>query len=68
MRLSNFNVFTTVFAFLTFFPAVVTDSDVRLRLASEEADALARGNAMPIHQDITPSILIFHGIQLEDLQ
>ncbi|KAF8808503.1 hypothetical protein BYT27DRAFT_7255613 [Phlegmacium glaucopus] len=48
--------------------AVVTDSDVRLRLAREEADALARGNAMAIHQDISPSILIFQGIQLEDLQ
>jgi hypothetical protein len=53
----------------TLFPAVVTDSDVRLRLAREEADTLARGNAMmAIHQDISPSILIFQGIQLEDLQ
>ncbi|KAF8804990.1 hypothetical protein BYT27DRAFT_7258738, partial [Phlegmacium glaucopus] len=48
--------------------AVVTDLDVRLRLAREEADALAWGNAMAIHQDISPSILIFQGIQLEDLQ
>jgi len=65
---ASFDFFTSVFAFHTFSPAVVTDSDVRLRLAREEADALARGNTMAIHQDISPSILIFQGIQLEDLQ
>ncbi|KAJ3503382.1 hypothetical protein NLJ89_g8461 [Agrocybe chaxingu] len=34
---------------------VVTDSEVRLRLANEDKEALANGTAMAVHDDMTPS-------------
>jgi len=41
---------------------------VRLRLAHEDEEALARGNAIKVHDDITPSLLIYQGLQIESQQ
>ncbi|KAF9555789.1 hypothetical protein CPC08DRAFT_779954 [Agrocybe pediades] len=46
----------------------VSDSDVRLRLAQEESDALARGEAVTVHGDVSPSVLVSQGLHLEDQQ
>lgn len=47
---------------------MMTEHDVRLRLAEEDANALDRGETIALHDDISPSVLIFQGLQLEDLQ
>lgn len=47
---------------------VVTDTEVRLRLAEEDANDLAAGRRLSIHDDVTPSMLIYQGLELEDLQ
>ncbi|KAF8874974.1 hypothetical protein BD779DRAFT_1613491 [Infundibulicybe gibba] len=46
----------------------VSENKVRLELAEEEAVARRRDDAEFIHEDISPSNLIFQGIELEDLQ
>ena len=47
---------------------VVTDTEVRLQLAEEDANDLAIGRRLSIHDDVTPSMLIYQGLELEDLQ
>jgi hypothetical protein len=39
---------------------------VRLELAKEDADALAKGEAVPVHANVTPSLFVLQGIELED--
>jgi hypothetical protein len=39
---------------------------VRLELAKEDADALAKGEAIPVHANVTPSLFVLQGIELED--
>ncbi|KAF8191761.1 hypothetical protein BJ912DRAFT_1021968 [Pholiota molesta] len=46
----------------------VTDRDVRLRLAEEDAVRLATGQAPVLHEEVTPSLLIWQGLEIEDLQ
>lgn len=46
----------------------MSEHDVRLRLAEEDANSLSRGETLVLHDDISPSILIFQGLQLEELQ
>ncbi|KAJ3516066.1 hypothetical protein NLJ89_g1356 [Agrocybe chaxingu] len=46
----------------------VTDSEVRIRLANEDREAIAQGTALAIHDDMTPSQLVYQGLQIEDLQ
>ncbi|KAH9477994.1 hypothetical protein JR316_0010227 [Psilocybe cubensis] len=48
--------------------ATVTERDVRLKLAAEDAASLARGDAIQVHDDISPSLLIYQGLQFEELQ
>jgi hypothetical protein len=47
---------------------VVTDSQVRLRLAEEDNQQLERGERLVVHDDVTPSMLILQGLELEELQ
>jgi hypothetical protein len=46
----------------------VTQHRVRLELAEEDAVALARDDALAIHDDISPAMLITSGIDLEAQQ
>ncbi|KAH9479046.1 hypothetical protein JR316_0007621 [Psilocybe cubensis] len=48
--------------------ATVTERDVRLKLAAEDAASLARGDTVQLHDDISPSLLIYQGLQFEELQ
>ena len=48
--------------------AVVSDMEVRLRLAQEDANELAMGRWLSIHDDVSPSMLIYQGLELEDFQ
>lgn len=43
----------------------ITQHGVRLALAEEEAHDVATGNALVIHDDISPGMLISSGIDLE---
>ncbi|KAI6156579.1 hypothetical protein BKA82DRAFT_4325506 [Pisolithus tinctorius] len=46
----------------------ITQASIRLQLAKDEADALAGGSELLLHPDVTPSVLIGAGIDLEDQQ
>ncbi|KAH9482438.1 hypothetical protein JR316_0004538 [Psilocybe cubensis] len=46
----------------------VKESDVRLQLAREDSDALKRGEMTTLHEEVTPSVLISQGLQLEESQ
>ena len=46
----------------------MTDSQIRLRLAQEEAERLASGKSSTVHDEVTPSMLIWQGLEIEDLQ
>jgi hypothetical protein len=46
----------------------ISDKEVRLRLAQEDADALTAGKATMIQDGISPSVLIYQGLEIEDLQ
>ncbi|KAH9478096.1 hypothetical protein JR316_0010334 [Psilocybe cubensis] len=48
--------------------ANITESDVRLRLACKESEAVKRGDSLALHVDVSPSVLISQGLQLEELQ
>ncbi|KAH6899328.1 hypothetical protein BKA70DRAFT_1526994 [Coprinopsis sp. MPI-PUGE-AT-0042] len=53
-----------------FMPArnVLTSSTVRLRLAAEDAEAVREGKANVVYEDVTPSIFVLQGIELEESQ
>ncbi|KAI6009436.1 hypothetical protein F5J12DRAFT_905029 [Pisolithus orientalis] len=44
----------------------ITQASICLQLAKDEADALVGGSELLLHPDVTPSILIGAGIDLED--
>lgn len=46
----------------------ITDAEVRLRLARQDEDSLLRGDMIRVHDDITPSLLIHQGLQIEAQQ
>jgi hypothetical protein len=46
----------------------VSEAEVRLRLAQEDANDLADGNQHSLHEDVTPSMLIYQGLEIEELQ
>ncbi|KAF4611680.1 hypothetical protein D9613_003641 [Agrocybe pediades] len=46
----------------------VSENDVRLQLAQQDAADLAKGTSVAVHQDISPSVLVSHGLQLQELQ
>ncbi|KAH6888259.1 hypothetical protein BKA70DRAFT_1121889 [Coprinopsis sp. MPI-PUGE-AT-0042] len=47
---------------------ILTQNAVRLRLADEDANAIKDGSLIQAHADVTPSIFIRQGIELEDAQ
>jgi hypothetical protein len=47
---------------------VLTASAVRLRLAEDDAKALQEGRATVVHQEVTPSLFILQGIEIEESQ
>jgi hypothetical protein len=46
----------------------ITQHGVRLALAEEDAEDLARDDAVPVHDDMTPAMLISSGLDLEAQQ
>jgi hypothetical protein len=46
----------------------ITQHKVRLALAEEDAEDLQRDDAVTIHDDISPAMLIASGIDLESQQ
>lgn len=48
--------------------SAITLVAVRGALEDEEAEAEKRGDATPVHDDISPSVLINSGMELEDQQ
>lgn len=46
----------------------VSEAEVRLRLAQEDADDLTIGKRRSVHEDVSPSMLICQGLELEELQ
>ncbi|KAF8176561.1 hypothetical protein BJ912DRAFT_1024344 [Pholiota molesta] len=47
---------------------VINEKEVRLRLAQEDAAAISKGEFTAIHDAISPSLLIYQGLEIEDLQ
>lgn len=60
-------LFLSLCLFLTGLIIALTSATVRLRLA-EEDDARQGDDPVILHQDITPSMLILKGLELEDNQ
>ena len=46
----------------------VTQASVRLQLVQKDATQLQTGEAVPIYDHISPSIMIMYGLEIEDLQ
>jgi hypothetical protein len=46
----------------------ITQHGVRLALAEEDAAVLARDDGAPIHDDMTPAMLISSGLDIESQQ
>ncbi|KJA24436.1 hypothetical protein HYPSUDRAFT_136378, partial [Hypholoma sublateritium FD-334 SS-4] len=47
----------------------ISDKEVRLRLAEKDSEAITRGDRpVVVHEDITPSVLIYQGLEIEELQ
>ena len=46
----------------------MTQAAMRLALSTAEATEIERGNNMSLHNDISPSVLISSGLELEDQQ
>jgi hypothetical protein len=53
---------------LTLGITVINEKEVRLRLAQEDAAAISKGEFTAIHDAISPSLLIYQGLEIEDLQ
>ncbi|KJA17059.1 hypothetical protein HYPSUDRAFT_70954 [Hypholoma sublateritium FD-334 SS-4] len=46
----------------------ISDKEVRLRLAQKDAESITRGQQRIIHNEMSPSVLIYQGLEIEDLQ
>lgn len=46
---------------------MVSDAKVRLRLAEEDARAIEMGTRDIVHENVSPSMLIYQGLEFEDL-
>jgi len=53
---------------LTLRSLVISDANIRLRLAQEDAAAIERGDKELVHENISPSMLIYQGLEFEDFQ
>ena len=49
-------------------PIAVTQHDVRLKLAEEDARDLEAGEIVGVHDDISPGMLIASGLDIEGQQ
>ena len=47
---------------------VISDANIRLRLAQEDTAAIQRGDKELVHENISPSMLIYQGLEFEDFQ
>ena len=47
---------------------VLSDANIHLQLAQEDAAAIERGERELIHESILPSMLIYQGLEFEDSQ
>jgi hypothetical protein len=47
---------------------VITEHSIRFELAKEDSAAVKRGEAILMHKDSSPSLMVFQGIQIEKLQ
>jgi hypothetical protein len=63
-----FHYFTSTIVLTNPVIIAVSEAEVRLRLAQEDADELAKGKQRSVHEDVSPSMLICQGLELEDLQ
>jgi len=50
------------------FSSAISDHEVHLQMAWEDAEVLFKGESVQIHDDVSPSMLIFNGLEIEDLQ
>jgi hypothetical protein len=57
-----------IFAIFDMYTTVVTQASVRLELSQLEAQQLRQGIDASLHPDVSPSVLIAVGIDLEALQ
>ncbi|KAG0703197.1 hypothetical protein DFH29DRAFT_981987 [Suillus ampliporus] len=46
----------------------ISQASVQLALSKAEADEIERGTSMSLHNDISPSVLVLSGLELEDQQ
>lgn len=53
---------------LMVFSTAMTQATVHLALSMAEATEIERGNNVSLHDDISPSVLISSGLELEDQQ
>ena len=47
---------------------VVSDANIHLWLAQEDAAALERGDKELVHKNVSPSMLIYQGLEFENIQ
>jgi len=47
---------------------VISDANVRLQLAEEDAAAIEKGDKELVHENVSPSMLIYQGLEFEDFQ
>ena len=47
---------------------VLSDANICLRLAQEDAAAIEKGDQELVHDSVSPSRLIYQGLEFEDLQ
>jgi len=45
-----------------------SDSEVRLRLAQDDARAIESGTRQVVHNHVAPGLFIYHGLEFEELQ
>ncbi|KAF8163735.1 hypothetical protein B0H34DRAFT_650742, partial [Crassisporium funariophilum] len=48
--------------------STISDANIRLQLAQEDAEAIAKGSHQLIHDDVSPSMLIYQGLEFEGIQ
>ncbi|KAJ2936336.1 hypothetical protein H1R20_g759, partial [Candolleomyces eurysporus] len=49
-------------------PSVITEHSIRFELAKEDTNAVKQGEAILLHKDSSPSLMVFQGIQVEKMQ
>ena len=47
---------------------VLSDANICLQLAQEDTAAIEKGNRELVHESVSPSMLIYQGLEFEDLQ